>query len=182
MARKESITIEKILDTAFVMTKEEGFENVTARKVATRAGCSTQPIFRVYSNMEELRFAVFNRAVDFFRDFLLEQKHVSGVPFTNLGMAFIKFAVIEKNLFRLLFIDRGIVHKEMYEIINGENGNVVKEISKAKSLGCSNSGKIFMKMWIFVHGVACMSLSGDYDLTEQETIKLLEEAYDAFSK
>ena len=54
MARKEMITIDRILDTAFAMTREEGFANVTARKVAAKAGCSTQPIFRVYKNMEEL--------------------------------------------------------------------------------------------------------------------------------
>ena len=54
MARKEMITIDKILDTAFAMTREEGFANVTARRVAAKAGCSTQPIFRVYKNMEEL--------------------------------------------------------------------------------------------------------------------------------
>jgi len=54
MARKETITIQMILDTAFAMTREEGFANVTARKVATKAGCSTQPIFRLYKNMEEL--------------------------------------------------------------------------------------------------------------------------------
>ena len=47
MARKEMITIDKILDTAFAITKEKGISNVTARKVAAKAGCSTQPIFRV---------------------------------------------------------------------------------------------------------------------------------------
>lgn len=69
MARKESITIDRILDTAFAMTREEGFANVTARKVAAKAGCSTQPIFRVYKNMEELWGAVYERAAEFFRDF-----------------------------------------------------------------------------------------------------------------
>ena len=54
MARKETITIQTILDTAFAMTREEGMSNVTARKVAAKVGCSTQPIFRVYKNMEEL--------------------------------------------------------------------------------------------------------------------------------
>lgn len=38
MARKEMITIDRILDTAFAMTREEGFANVTARKVAAKAG------------------------------------------------------------------------------------------------------------------------------------------------
>lgn len=66
MARKEMITIDKILDTAFAMTREEGFANVTARRVAAKAGCSTQPIFRVYKNMEELWDAVYERAAAYF--------------------------------------------------------------------------------------------------------------------
>ncbi len=35
-------------------------------------------------------------------------------------------------------------------------------------------------MWIFIHGAACMTLTGDYDLQEEDTIKLLEESYNAF--
>ena len=31
-----------------------------------------------------------------------------------------------------------------------------------------------MKMWIFIHGCACMVLTGDYDLTEEETIDDIE--------
>ena len=54
MARKEAVTEDEILNTAFVMTREAGEEALTARKVAARAGCSTQPIFRIYRNMEEL--------------------------------------------------------------------------------------------------------------------------------
>ena len=68
MARKESITIQDILHTAFEMTREEGFANVTARKVAAKAGCSTQPIFRVYKNMEEVWEAVYLKAIAFFSD------------------------------------------------------------------------------------------------------------------
>ena len=63
MARKESITIDMILNTAFGMVKTDGIENVTARKVAAAAGCSTQPIFRVYKNMEELQRAVYEKSI-----------------------------------------------------------------------------------------------------------------------
>ncbi len=39
-----------------------------------------------------------------------------------------------------------------------------------------------MKLWIFIHGAACMSLTGDYDLKEDETLRLLEEAYRSFAQ
>ena len=51
MARKESVTKNMILETAVQLAKEEGIENVTARKLANKIGCSTQPIFRVYANL-----------------------------------------------------------------------------------------------------------------------------------
>ena len=54
MARKETITKQDIMNAAFEILQEEGIEQVTARKLAAKANCSTQPIFRVYKNMDEL--------------------------------------------------------------------------------------------------------------------------------
>ena len=169
MARKEMITIDKILDTAFAMTREEGFANVTARKVAAKAGCSTQPIFRVYKNMEELWDAVYERATAYFLDYYSLYPRTGKTPFANLGMAYIAFAREERHLFELLFVsdnqDGKHKKKSMYEILNGDAGNVVYEINLAR---------------IFIHGAACMSLTGDYDLTDLQTMQLLEHSYYAF--
>ena len=70
--------------------------------------------------------------------------------------------------------------KSMYEILNGDAGNVVYEINLARVAGCPDPGDLFMKMWIFIHGAACMSLTGDYDLTDLQTMQLLEHSYYAF--
>lgn len=184
MARKEMITAEKLLDTAFVMTREEGFANVTARKVAARAGCSTQPIFRVYKNMDELWNAVYEKAAGFFRDYYSLYPRTGKEPFCNLGMAYIAFARKEKHLFELLFVGGGgdISQKSMYELLNGDEGNVVYEINLARVAGCADPQALFMKMWIFIHGVACMTLTGDYDLSDVQTLALLEDSYRAFSR
>lgn len=188
MARKESITVQMILDTAFEMTREEGFANVTARKVAAKAGCSTQPIFRVYKNMEELWDAVYGRAFDFFQDYYALYPRLSKVPFANLGMAYIAFARKERSLFELLFVAQGkgigqdcVGRKTMYELLNGQGGHVMYEISLAREAGCKNPSELFMKMWIFIHGAACMSLTGDYDLTDRETLAMLENCYHSFA-
>lgn len=184
MARKETITMQNILDTAFLMTREEGFENVTARRVAGKAGCSTQPIFRVYKNMEELWQAVYEQAVDFFQEYVSRREQTNPVPFVDLGLAYISFAVEETHLFSLLFVSKGKEtgkKKEMYELLNGKTGNVVREISRAVAMGCKDAEGIFTKMWLFIHGAACMSLVGEFDLPKEETAKMLEEAYHAFA-
>ncbi len=180
MARKETITIDHITDTAFEMTREEGFASVTARKVALKAGCSTQPIFRVYKNMEELQGAVYLRAVEYFRSFSAGFPKRGIAPFSDLGMAYIAFARQERNLFRLLFVEDKKNGISMYELLNGDAGNVVREINMAKDMGCKEPGSLFMRMWIFIHGAACMTLSGDYDLTDSETEQLLVKAYESF--
>lgn len=181
MARKEIITIDMILDTAFAMTREEGFANVTARKVAARAGCSTQPIFRVYRNMDELWHAVYERAAAFFQEYYSRYPRRGNKPFANLGMAYIAFAREERHLFELLFVKEGPESRGMYELLNGTAGNVVCEINLAKAAGCAAPGDLFMKMWIFIHGAACMTLTGDYDLSDVQTLELLERSYDAFA-
>lgn len=181
MARKETITIQKILDTAFAMTREEGFANVTARRVAARAGCSTQPIFRVYRNMDELWDAVYEKAVGFFQDYYSLYPRTGKVPFSNLGMAYIAFAREERHLFELLFVNGSPRRKGMYELLNGTTGNVVYEVNLARAVGCPDPGELFMKMWIFIHGAACMTLTGDYDLSDVQTMELLERSCEAFA-
>lgn len=180
MARKESITIEKILETAFEMAREEGVEAVTARKLAAKAGCSTQPIFRVYKNMEELEAELFEKAVDFFQEFYREYEKTYAIPFMNLGMAYIAFALKEKNLFKLLFLQNEKRSKSFYEILNGKEGFVMQEINRAKEDGCAKPSEMFMKIWMLIHGAGCMAITGDYDLEEAETVSMLQSAYQAF--
>lgn len=182
MARKESVTIDKILDTAFAMTREEGFQHITARKVAAKVGCSTQPIFRVYKNMEELWTAVYEKAVQYFQDYLSLFPRTGKRPFSNLGVAYIAFAKEEKHLFELLFVNSEDKAKSMYEILNGDNGNVVYEINLARVQGCEEPEDIFDKMWIFIHGAACLALTGNYDLSNVQTLELLEQTYDNFTR
>lgn len=182
MPRKESITIEQILDTAFAMTREEGFTSVTARKVAAKAGCSTQPIFRVYQNMEELWDAVYEKAAAFFQDYYSLYPRTARLPFVNLGMAYIAFAREEKHLFELLFLSQRKNRRSMYELLNGSDSNVVYEINLARAAGCEHPEDIFMRMWIYIHGSACMTLTGDYDLKDVETVHMLEQVYGLLTK
>ena len=161
MARKESVTKNDILEAAFSILQEEGIEQVTARKLAARANCSTQPIFRIYKNINEL----------------IEE---SVTPFVNLGYAYILFAQKNKKIFEFVFLSKDRHGKTLYDLINGEEGYVSREIQLAASQGCKNASGLFMKMWIFIHGAASMSLTDDYDLKENETIEMLKDAYQAF--
>ncbi len=180
MARKEMITKDMLINSAFLMAKREGLINVTARKLAAKVGCSTQPIFRIYENMDDLWKEIFLKSVSYFSFFYDRYPKLKKEPFVNLGLAYIQFAKEEKELFKILFLSEQRYDKSMYEILNGDKGIVSMEINKAKDDGCKNTGDLFTKMWIFIHGAACMTITGDYDLDEIETANLLISIYHSF--
>lgn len=180
MARKVSITKEMIQTSAFEIAREEGLEKLTARRLAEKAGCSTQPIFRIYENMEALEKEVFDMASDYFSSFYASckaKKKTTDMPFVEFGLAYILFAMHEPQLFRMLFLSTNKFGHSLYELLNGQTGAFMKEMTKAKTLGVQDPGELFMRMWIFIHGAACMAITGDYDLSESQTIKLLNEMY-----
>ena len=177
MARKESVTKSMIADAAFQMAREEGIENVTARRLAAKIGCSTQPIFRVYAGMNELLEEIWQMATERFAQYYAEFESEIETPFVHLGLAYINFAIEERKLFKLLFQSEQRGDKSLYELLNGQTNAVGQEMNKAVALGCQNPSGLFMKMWIFIHGCACMVLTGDYDLTDEETIVLLSDIY-----
>lgn len=180
MARKETITRQDILNAAFELARTEGVFQISARTLAVKAGCSTQPIFRLYKNMDEVVQDVYVTAIKFFENYYTTFPSASDTPFVNMGLAYIRFAQEEQHLFRLLFISEKRYGKSLYDILNGSSGAVVKEINSAKIYGCQNPSGMFMKMWIFIHGAATMALTGDYDLQKEETIRLLEQSYQSF--
>lgn len=181
MARKELITKDKILNTAFELARVDGIESVTARKLAAQIGCSTQPIFRVYSNMNELYTEIYEKAIDSFGDYYESFKSDVETPFIHLGLVYINYAKDERKLFQLLFQSESRGERSLYGLLNGKVGAVSKEINRAAAAGCQNPSGLFMKMWIFIHGCACMVLTGDYDLTEEETAELLSDIYKSCS-
>lgn len=175
MARKETVTKEMVLNSAFEIAKSEGLENVTARKLATQIGCSTQPIFRVYSNMSELYLDIYQKSLEAFSDYYENFKSDVELPFLHLGLAYINYAKTRAWLFKLLFLSDIRHGKSMYELLNYRTGAVNIEINKAIRQGCNNPSGVFMKMWMFIHGCACMVLTGDYDLSCDETQEFLED-------
>ena len=183
MSRKATITQKEIVNAAFKITKKEGFEAITSRKLAAAAGCSTQPIFRIYENMDELKKDVYAKAAAYYEDYYNNFEKNHDCPFVDLGLAYIGFAQKYPHLFRLLFIaSQGADNKTMYDLVNGSGENVVKEINKASAKGAVDAQQLFMRMWIFIHGSGCMAVTGDYDLDEQASVVMLESAYKAFSR
>ena len=52
MARKVTFEKNYIIDKSVDFIKEKGIDNLSVRELTKFIGCSTQPIFRLYDNMD----------------------------------------------------------------------------------------------------------------------------------
>lgn len=181
MARKESVTKKIISDGAFELLREQGTEMLTARKLASYIGCSTQPIFRVYNGMEELAAEMFVKASEYYENFCVNYERTSPVPFVDLALCYISFAKEEPNLFKLLFMTKHDEDVTMYNLLNGkESGFVIKELRRIPNLDMNYAEEIFMKVFVFMHGMACMVTNGEFDLDNSETEEMLKSVITQF--
>ena len=53
MPARKKIEKENIIDTCLKIIRKEGIDALNARKVAKALGCSTQPLFYYYENMNK---------------------------------------------------------------------------------------------------------------------------------
>ena len=133
--------------------------------------------------MEELQSEVFDKAKVFYSEYCANFKKESNIPFVDLSLCYVQFAKDELNLFKLLFLNKHDDNNTMYDLINGfENGFVIKELRRINNLDMNRAGDIFMKIFIFMHGMACMAISGELDLSKDEILPTLTETINMFIK
>ena len=105
MPRKNLYTREQIVDAALALTSEGGPSALTARALGQRLGTTAKPIFSQFESMEQVQLAVRQEAQRLYER-RLEEAMTAGKypPYKASGMAYVRFALEERELFRLLFI------------------------------------------------------------------------------
>ncbi len=105
MPRDFLFTKEEILKAAVDLTREKGFAAVSARALGEKLGTSSRPVFSHFGNMAGVQSGIIDAANEIYQSF--RQEEISSgkyVPYKAGGMAYIRFASEEKELFKLLFI------------------------------------------------------------------------------
>ena len=181
MPPKVKITKEDIIDTAVDIVRNSGAEAINARNIAAVLNCSTQPVFSNFSTMEELRLAVVEKADMLCQEYITEEIERGEFPeYKASGMAYIRFAKEEKELFKLLYMrDRSNETAPKESKLNDEMNDIV-----CKNTGLSeDEAKLFhFEMWAFVHGIAVMLATDYIELNLELASKMLTDAYQGLRK
>ena len=166
MPPKVQITKEDIVNTALCLIRTSGEHAINARAVAAALNCSTQPIFSNFATMEELQKAVILAAYELYVDFLKKESESGKYPeYKAFGMAYIRFAMEEKELFKLLFM-RDRTGEDLSPSSDFEKS--VEIIMKANNISREKAMLIHLETWTCVHGIGVMIatsfLTLDWDL------------------
>ena len=175
MPPKVKVTKEKILETAIALVRQSGAASVNARSLASALNCSTQPIFSNFATMEELQDAMVVAAYDLYLAFLQsEAERGTYLPYKAFGMAYVRFAEEERELFKLLFMrDR----RGAARVPTTDFEASVAMIMEANGIAREKAERMHFEMWACVHGIATMLATSFMSLGREEISGMLTDVY-----
>lgn len=178
MPPKAKITKDMIVEAAFAIAREQGAENINARAVAQKLGCSTQPVMYHFATIEDLKKAVYAKADEYHSAYIMDFGEVPDGPMKGIGMRYIQFAVEEGNLFRFLFQSNGFRKQSLLDLIDNEElMPVLAVIAQATGTDLEGVKTIFLTIFLVAHGYASMFANNEMTYDEAVVSAHLDLAY-----
>lgn len=174
-------TRDAVLNAACQLMRRKGIEALNARAIAKELGGSTQPIFRLFTNMEDLHRELILYVARQFQAHAEADMAQSDSPYIQLCTTYLLYGRDEPELFKLLFM-RDRVSKGQYS--DQTNFDLVFNIIKKETpLDDETALRFFERTWLFIHGLAvCIATKYIPCQDESYLISMVKEAYNAAVK
>lgn len=176
-------TRDAVLHAACQLMRREGMEALNARAIAKELGGSTQPIFRLFTNMEDLHRELILYVARQFQAHAEADMAQSDSPYIQLCTTYLLYGRDEPELFKLLFM-RDRVSEGQYS--DQTNFDLVFNIIKKETpLDDETALRFFERTWLFIHGLAVCIATKYIPIPcqdERYLISMVKEAYNAAVK
>lgn len=174
-------TRDAVLHAACQLMRREGMDALNARAIAKELGGSTQPIFRLFTNMEDLHRELILYVARQFQAHAEADMAQSDSPYIQLCTTYLLYGRDEPELFKLLFM-RDRVSEGQYN--DQTNFDLVFNIIKKETpLDDETALRFFERTWLFIHGLAvCIATKYIPCQDERYLISMVKEAYNAAVK
>ena len=156
MPAKKQVTKEMILGAALRVLMEGGTEAVNVKSLAAELGCSTQPIYLSFDNMDALRKELIPTAVNKFVELMQKEcgstrVHLYGIEYICLARQQPAFAEMKQVL--LPIIDR-----------------TIDELMEQYHLDRAAADELHDQLWMHTHGIAAMIATDycDWDMSKAQ--------------
>jgi len=162
---------ETLLETAVEVVVESGLAALSLRELARRAGVSSAAPYRHFPDKEAVLRAVATQGFERFDKALARTakqfEDASALEAVErLGVAYVRFAARQPNLFRFIFgpaAPAAGVDAELDEARRRAAGHLPRALARLQAEGVATSSSIeelTELAWALVHGVAVLNLDG----------------------
>ncbi|MEI3386546.1 MAG: TetR-like C-terminal domain-containing protein [Faecalibacillus intestinalis] len=176
MSARRKIQKEDIIQESVSIVAKEGINALNARKIAKKLGCSTQPLFYIYENMDDLKKDVMNEIVKIF-DIEVLKSETGQLEYKDIGINYIRFAKEEPELFKIMFNRK--INEGAFDFIDltGSAKTILETISKQTGMSNEDAKQFHLRMWLYVNGIASLAANQTVEFIDGEIAELLKDQY-----
>ena len=175
MPPKAKFSKEQIINAALEITRESGFEHITARAIGAKLNSSPRPIFTVFQNMDEVLEETVDAVKSVYNEYVAKRL-AETPPFKGVGTYYISFAKNEPEFFRLLFMKQNKESSDLSTIlpaIDTNSDKILGSIMQSYGMTRDDSYELYKYLWIFTHGIASLCATNVCNFTDEEISTLL---------
>lgn len=180
MSATQKIKKEDLIKGSIKIIRNKGIEELSARNLARICNCSTQPIFRLFENMDDLKNTVYSDIYEIQKKYLTNGENHQ-VPFIGVGLSYIEFAKKEKNLFKFLFMSPNSKYNNILDMAKTNEGKeYIEMIEKSTGLSQTSSKQLYINTWLIIHGIASMMATTNSELSNSEIETIIFDAFKGY--
>ena len=149
MAVKSIISKEELLSSALKMVEASGLESINARSLASAAGISTKPIYRLYKSLDDLKTDV-NEIIKKEYDEFINKRVDNKNALITVCVAYVEFAGMHKNFFRSMFLSNNLSWNSPDDVLNEKwNQSTIINLVNKHGMSFENAKKLFTNVWLY---------------------------------
>lgn len=168
MPRTKQIEKQDILRAAAEVIRQKGESALTVRSIAGVLGCSTQPLYYEFANIEQLRAELLPYVRQQYLQFRCSN-------YKEFGRHFLNFARQEKELFRFVYLRRRAPGETLLDDINYDE--TIRLLSQNLEMEPETARRMHHQMQLRCYGLGVMLATDYLELTEVQIETELTEFY-----
>ena len=150
-----NLTKENVIKKAVIMVNKNGWDSLTARDLAKALKISTKPLYRIYSNMDEIKNDLYKEIYKQYDEFITSRVD-NKKALVTLCVAYVEFAKWNQGAIINLVNKQGYTFEE------------------AKDL--------FMHIWLYANGLATLIATNKIFIEDKEIIVRIVKIFKTLEK
>ncbi len=179
MPPKITTSKEMIIEAGYSIADEDGIGQVNCRAIANKLGCSTQPVFSRFPNMDELKEEVFNYACDKLEQSIADKlKNSEECSLIKVSVTVLAdMARDHKNLYKLIYLSDFRSEKSFLEEREKYQTNtlIIKELIDKYKIDSERVEGIFERVSLLVNGICTVIATTSMDYSNEQVIRIVND-------